>query len=212
MPERKTCRTLFLAALTFTTLYSLPRPGAAQLKKAEMRAAAARDRATSDTPAALREELQAAAKERGVSIDADLMVYAGAASMLIAVAPIKGIEKYGEAEFAKGAPIHLVLVKSAIKSGLPDGSYVVRAQYRPGADSGVAFFTDRGGAVVARRKLLIRTREQAAALFPDSYGPQAIPVVNSLHYLGINSHGVPTWTLDCSGWIPFRTIWYAVLD
>ncbi len=148
MLERKTFQALFLAALTFLTLYSLTRAGNAQLGRAETRVAVARDQATPDCAAALREELQAAAKEHGVSIDAGPMVYAGAASSLIAVAPIKGLEKYGEAEFAKGAPIHLVLVKSAIKGGLPDGSYVVRAQYRPGADSGGALFTDRGGAVV----------------------------------------------------------------
>jgi hypothetical protein len=109
--------------------------------------------ATPNVPAASRTELLAAAKAHGVSIKADKTAYVNNQRMTIVRAPIKGIDKYNDADFAKGAPIVLMIIKSKMKLAVPDGSYVVKVQYQRNAKSGKAIFTDAGGAVVAVRDL-----------------------------------------------------------
>jgi hypothetical protein len=109
--------------------------------------------ATPSVPAAARKELLAAAKAHGVSIKADKIAYVDNQKVTIVRAPIKGIDKYSDADFAKGAPIVLMIIKSKVKLAVPDGSYVVRVQYQRNAKSGKAIFTDAGSAVVAVRDL-----------------------------------------------------------
>jgi hypothetical protein len=163
-------------------------------------------RATADVLSTAKKELQAAAKAHGVKIKPDQMVYAGLEKITIVHAPIAGIEKYKDADFAAGAPIQLVIVKTTTRGGVPSGSYVVKAQYRPRATSGKAIFTAPGGNVVAQQELIIRTRKQSAVLFPDVYtdpGPQEIPVITSTHVWHNNK-----WSVDCAGWIPYRVLYY----
>jgi hypothetical protein len=66
---------------------------------------------------------------------------------------LKGIDKYTSADFEKGAPIVLMVIKSTVKLALPDGSYVARIQYRPSTKSGTAIFTDAGGKEFAKQDL-----------------------------------------------------------
>jgi hypothetical protein len=164
------------------------------------------EKAASDVLAANRKELQAAAKAHGVKIKAEQMVCANLEKTMIVHAPIAGIERYKDADFAAGAPIQLVLIKSTTRGEIPGGSYVVKAQYQPRATNGQAIFTDRNSVVVARRELIIRTWKQSAVLFPDVYndpGPQEIPVITSTHVWHNNK-----WSVDCAGWIPYRVLYY----
>jgi hypothetical protein len=170
---------------------------------------AAFSNAAANALATAREELQTAAKAHGVKIKADRVVYASLEKTTIVHVPLAGIEKYKDADFAAGAPVQLVIVKSTAKGEIPDGAYVVKAQYRPGAKSGKAIFTDRTGAVIAQRNLIVRTVAQSAVLFPGVYpddpGPQNIPVITSTHCFE-KSPG--DWAVDCAGWIPYRVFYY----
>lgn len=105
---------------------------------------------TAKVPAAARQELMKAAKAHKVSIRTDKIAYVDNQKMTIVRAPIVGIDKYGEADFEKGAPIELVIVKAKTKLEVPDGSYVVKVQYARNATSGKTIFTDAAGNVVAQ--------------------------------------------------------------
>lgn len=164
------------------------------------------EKATANVLATARKTLQAAAKAHGVKIKAEQMLYTSVEKITIVHAPIAGIERYTDADFAAGAPIQLMIVKSMTRGDVPSGSYVVKAQYRPQAISGKALFTDRNGTIVARRELIVRTWKQSAVLFPDVYsdpGPQEIPVVTSTHVWHNNK-----WSVDCAGWTPYRVLFY----
>lgn len=142
------------------------------------------DKATVNVLVSAKKELQAAAKAHGVKIKVNQMVYASLEKVTIVHVPLAGIEKYKDADFAAGAPLQLMIVKSTMRGDIPSGSYVVKAQYRPGATSGSAIFTDRTGIVVTQRELIVRTRKQSAVLFPEVYSepePQQIP--NITQYL-----------------------------
>jgi hypothetical protein len=164
------------------------------------------EKATVNVEAVAKKELQSAAKAHQVKINADEAVYASFANLTILQAPIAGIEKYEDSDFAAGAPIQLIIIKSARKGEIPNGSYVVKAQHRPRATTGEAIFTDQTGAVAGRRKLLIRTAEQCAVLFPEVYsGPQNIPAVTSWHcFPKAPGH----YYVDCAGWKPYRVLYY----
>jgi hypothetical protein len=170
-----------------------------------------------ETAQGIREELMAAAEVHKVSINIDKMLFVGDKDTLMAQAPITGIEKYGDKEFAGGAPIQLLLVRSAITYDVPNGSYVVKAQYEPRASSGTATFFDQNGKVAATRKLFIKSLKESASYFPDVYGgsgPQEIPVVTSWHvFSGYYFDPVlhmwrPRYMVDCAGWIPYRVLYY----
>ena len=161
---------------------------------------------TANVLGTVRKELQDAAKAHGVSIKVNQMAYATLEKLTIVHAPIVGIEKYKDADFEEGAPIQLLLVKTTTRGDIPSGSYVVKAQHRPRANSGQALFMDRTGSLVSQRKLIIRTWKQSAVLFPDVYsdpGPQLIPVITSTHVWHNNK-----WSVDCAGWIPYRVLYY----
>jgi hypothetical protein len=161
------------------------------------------NQATANALATVNKELQAAARAHGVRINAKQMAYVSSHNLTIVQAPIIGIEKYGEADFAAGAQIQLVIVKSTRPNGIPSGSYVVKAQYRPGATSGKAIFTNASGVVVAQRDLIIRTRAQMADLFPGVYHtPAQIPTITSTHIFDetdADGHGHYNGYFDCSG-------------
>jgi hypothetical protein len=159
---------------------------------------------------AANKELIVAAKVHGVGIKANQMLCMGLQEMIVVHAPLIEIERYGAADFEAGAPILLLIVKSTTKGVMSDASYVVSAQHQPGATTGTAIFTDRSGTAVAKRDLIVRTREQAALLFPDVYsepGPAGIPVITSGHAWG----PFKTPYVDCAGWHPFRVLIFQVL-
>lgn len=159
--------------------------------------------------ATAKKELQAAAKAHGVKVNTDQMVYTELEKTTIVHVQIAGIEKYRDADFKTGAAIQLLIVKSTARGDIPSGSYLIKIQYRPRTKDGKAIFMDRMGTVVVQRKLIVRTWEQSATLFPEVYsdpGVQNLPTINSSHlYL------YPTgWRMifDAAGWIPYREIWY----
>lgn len=139
-----------------------------------------------------------AAKAHKVSIQADQIAYINDGTTTIVHAPIAGIRN---ADFAAGAPVLLVMVKSTARFGIPNGSYVVKAQYRAGATSGRVVFIDRKGAVSAQRSLFIRTWEQSAVLFPTVFTdpqPAEIPNITSVETFW-DVHGVQHHYFDCAG-------------
>jgi hypothetical protein len=100
-----------------------------------------------------------------------------------------------------GVPILLLIVKSTTKLTIPNGSYVIKARYQPGASSGKVTFTDRNGSVSAERDLIVRTWKQSAILFPGVYTeptPNEIPNITSTHVWMI-VNGVKKYYVDCSG-------------
>jgi hypothetical protein len=151
-------------------------------------------------------ELRAAAALHKVRIQVKRMISAGTEATTILHAPIQDIERYTDTDFSAGAPVLLMIFKSSVQQAIPNGSYVVKVQHRPGATSGKALFTDTKGTVVAERNLVIRTREQAAVLFPEVYSgpdPVDIPVITSTHVWHTNH-----WAVDCAGWQPYRVLYY----
>jgi hypothetical protein len=163
-------------------------------------------KATASALAIAKKELQAAAKVHRVKINVDRVIYGSFTNTTIVVAPLRGIEKYDNADFSAGAPIQLVIVSSTKRTKIPNGAFVVRAQYRPRARSGKALFMDSNGTIAAQRDLIIRTAEESALLFPWVYtGPQNIPHVTSWHCFE-KSPG--DWAVDCAGWDPYRVLYY----
>jgi hypothetical protein len=169
------------------------------------------EKASTNVLATARKELQAAAKAHGVRVNADQMIYAEFEETMIVHALIAGIEKYKDADYQAGAPIQLLIVKSLTRGDIPNGSYVIKIQYRSRTKDGRAIFTDRKGAVILERKLIVRTWKQSADLFPEVYsdtGIQNLPQINSSHWF---NYGFPKgWRLifDAAGWTPYREIWY----
>lgn len=166
--------------------------------------------ATNAARAALRSQFIAAAGAHRVGINPEMMAYMVTGEGFVAHVPLAGIDRYQDADFAAGAPIQLVIVRGNTQS-LPDGSYVVKAQYRAGAGSGTAIFLDRTGAEAARRDLTVLTWRQATEQFPGLYPheePQNLPVVTSSHQL--YDPKVKYWRtiVDCAGWKPYRVVWY----
>jgi hypothetical protein len=166
------------------------------------------NKASSAALDAAKRELAAAAKAHGVKISSKQILGANVGGKIVVHAPLAGIERHKDADFAGGAPIILMIVKSKTKGALRDGSYLVKVQHKPGASNGTATFTDRNGAVVAQEQLVIGTNAQVAVLFPgvDSPGVAGIPVITSTH-VWINGH----LYVDCSGWLPHRILYFAVL-
>ena len=155
--------------------------------------------------------LLAAAAQHKVTINESQITYVSNGQSAIAHAPLAGIERYGEKEFAKGAAIQLLMIDGKQSLHIPSGSYVVKAQFEQHATDGTALFTDSAGVVVAHQPLLIRSRAQAAVIFPDVYTePAGIPVITSTHVWIVDKDGKGHWGVDCSGWQPYRTLYYYV--
>jgi hypothetical protein len=149
-----------------------------------------------------KKELLDAARAHRVSIQVDRMIYATDGNMTIVHAPITGIEKYKASDFEAGVPILLVIVRSTMRLAMLNGSYVVKARYQPGANSGKVTFTDRNGTVSAERDLIVRTWEQSRILFPSVYPDpipsSEIPNITSTH-IWVIVNGVKKYYVDCAG-------------
>jgi len=169
-----------------------------------------------DSPQNIRKELAAAASSHKVSIEIDKMIFGGDQNTLLAHAPITGMEKYGDKDFVTGAPIQLLIMRSNYRNDIPNGSYVVKAQYEPGATSGKAIFLDQSGKVALTRELRIKSLRESAAYFPDVYGgePANIPVITSWHIFSgyywdpVTKSWKPRYLVDCAGWTPYRVLYY----
>jgi|ERR1043165_1234506 hypothetical protein len=158
------------------------------------------NRAIANAVAAGKNELDAAATAHGVRIKSTHGICGFTGSAMVMHAPIAGAEKYKDADFASGVPIMLLLVRATKRGDTSDGSYLVTAQFKPGATAGQATFTDSAGNVVAERELLIQKRERMEQLFPGVYdGAAEIPVITSDH-IHLNNK----WWVDCygPGWGP----------
>ena len=91
----------------------------------------------------MEQEILKAATVHKVNINVDRMLSASTQTTTILQAPLRGIERYGDDDFLKGAPVVLVVIKSSALHPIPNGSYVVKVEHRPGASSGKALFTMR---------------------------------------------------------------------
>jgi hypothetical protein len=201
MFKRQPVPALALSIFVFTTLCLLASAVTAQTETPADRASTNFIRASDNALAAAKEELLDAARAHHVKIQVDRMMYNSEGRMTIVNAPIMGTEKYKSADFATGAPILLMIVKSTMKLSMPNGSYVVNAQYQSGATSGKVTFTDRNGAISAQRDLIVRTRKQWAMLFPKEYSDTPsvdIPNITSVHCF-VDVLGVTHCYYDCSG-------------
>jgi hypothetical protein len=203
MYKQKLLQTSVFLVFTITTLCLLSTVVNPQSKKSETSTSANFDQAADNALLAAKNELLDAAKAHKVHVQMDRILYASDGKTTIVHAPITGIEKYQSADFAMGAPILLVIVKSTIRLAVPNGSYVARAQYQTGATSGKVTFMNRNGAVSAQRDLIIRTWRQSAILFPSMYTEpmpgDEIPNITSVHFIIWDSHGNPHYYFDCSG-------------
>jgi hypothetical protein len=196
MPRQKTVLILWVFILTLLCL----NPAGIVAQDAK-RISPDSNQATDNTLAGAKKELLDAASAHRVSIQADRMLYVSDGATTILHAPITGIERYRASDFEAGAPILLLIVKSTVRLAIPNGSYVVRAQYQSAASSGKATFTDRNGTVSAQRDLIVRTWKQSGILFPGVYTdpiPNEIPNITSTHFW-IIKNGVKKWYVDCSG-------------
>jgi len=113
----------------------------------------------SSTSAAVNKEVMNAASAHQVKVQADRAVLINEKDFTLIHVPLQNIEKYKQADFTAGVPIMLILVRRAGDPGGLNGSYVVKAQFAPGASTGKAFYLDSKGAVAAERELLIRSSE-----------------------------------------------------
>lgn len=155
-------------------------------------------------------QLKKAASDHGVTVLSDLMTYVTAPDLVMVHAPIEGYLKYTDADFAAGARLMMVMVHSGNKLNVPDGTYLVSVEF-PLPDStnklakeGKARFFGPDGTVVAERPAYVRTVDEQKDFFPGTDpGPSNIPNITSTHLLR-NGH----YYVDCSGWKPFRTIYY----
>ena len=159
--------------------------------------------------------MAAVARKRGVEIREKELAFVATNVFTIAHVPVAGLERYTDADFAKGVPIQVIVIHARVAGKLPNGTYLVMAQARPGATDGKVSFITADGTVAAQRDLIIRAQKQTAVVFPDVYSkpPSEIPVITSTHlWLGDQTHmGDPKyghWGVDCSGWQPFRTLYY----
>lgn len=158
-------------------------------------------------------QLLAIAKKQGVTIHEQRISYISNATGTMAHAPVAGIERYSDKDFAAGVPLQVIFVSARKEGSVRNGAYLVKAQLKPGAKSGVVSFVGADGNVIAQRELIVRTREQAEVLFPDVYSnPEPnIPVITSTH-VWIANPEPGHWGVDCSGWQPYRTLYYWVSD
>jgi len=165
--------------------------------------------------AAATNELVTTARRHRVAIRTEHVSFSTDGSVVVAHVPLEGIERYTDADFAVGAPIQIIYVASPQAINLPEGSYLVKVQFQPGATEGKALFIGDKGTTVQQRTLTISDRVQAASVFPDVYSdsPAAIPVVTSTHFFVRQPRRpgeppVTRWVVDCAGWKPFRIVYY----
>jgi hypothetical protein len=159
--------------------------------------------------------LVATARAHNVTVNEARVSFVTNGTVTVAHAPLVGIEKYTDSDFAAGVPLQILYVDAPSPINLPRGAYLVRVQFARGASEGKVSFIDARGKRLTHQ-LLVRTQRQAAVVFPDVYTnpPSAdVPVITSTHqWIEDPAHpGDPAyghWGVDCSGWQPYRTLYY----
>jgi len=173
------------------------------------------DRQAIPTVASASKDLQAIGAKHKVQLREKQISFFTAGALTIAHTPVVGIERYTEDTFAAGAPILVILVNSAKPSRVPNGTYLVKAQFRPAAQTGKALLVAANGTVVDQLDLIVRTRRELANVFPDVYSTPLvdIPVITSTHvwvgdqnWIGDQNHG--HWGVDCTGWDDHHTLYF----
>jgi hypothetical protein len=151
-------------------------------------------------------ELASVAAAHGHKIPDGLVTYAHFGNTVVAHGPLAGIGGYTEADFKAGVPIMAVLVAEPTPGRVPNGAYVVWVQFDPGSDTGIATYVDRDGHVAASVPAYSRTPDAIRQVFPNVFNPPPpmdIPDITSTH-VWYGNH----WAVDCSGWVPFHTVYY----
>jgi hypothetical protein len=174
------------------------------------------DRQATPTVASASKDLRTIAAKHKVRIDEKQMSFFTTDAFTIAHAPVVGLERYTEDAFAAGAPIQAILVNSAKPARVPNGTYLVKAQFQPGAKTGKALLIAANGTLVAQLDLIVRTRRELANIFPDVYSTPLvdIPVITSTHvWLGNQAHIGETgpyghWGVDCMSSSNGPTLYY----
>ena len=173
------------------------------------------DRQATPTVASASKDLQSIAAKHQVRLREKQMSFFTTGAFTIAHAPIVGIEQYTEDTFAEGAPIQVILVNSAKPARVPNGAYLVKAKFRPGAKTGKALLVAANGTLVAELDLIVRTQRELATVFPDVYSTPLvdIPVITSTHvWLGDQSHignqQLGHWGVDCMSSSNGPTLYY----
>lgn len=161
-------------------------------------APAASPSACTDAEAVAFAHLDSIAAAYGASIPGGVSTYTHFDKTVLAHAPLAGIQNLTAADLAKGAPIMAIFVHGDASGRVPDGTYIVRIQFQPGAPDGTASYLDASGKEVVHVAAVMRDRAEINNLFPDTYEdpptPSNIPVVTSTHVWHNNR-----WAVDCTG-------------
>jgi hypothetical protein len=161
-------------------------------------APAANPAACTTPEAAAFAQLDSVAAANGASIPGGVSTYTHFDKTVLAHAPLAGIQNLTANDLAKGAPIMAVFVHGDASGRVPDGAYVVRVQFQPGATDGTATYLDASGKEVVHVAAGMRDRAEINNLFPDTYEdpptPSNIPNVTSTHVWRNDRYMV-----DCTG-------------
>jgi hypothetical protein len=152
-------------------------------------------------------QLASVAAARGRSVTPGLATYVHFGDDVLAHAPLDGIAAYTDDEFQAGALIMAIVISSPRPGAVPNGSYVVKVQFEPGADSGLATYIDGSGREMASVQAYSRTPTDINPVFPGAYDPPPppqIPNITSTHVWHNNHPAV-----DCAGWQPYHVIFYS---
>jgi hypothetical protein len=106
-------------------------------------------------------EMVKEATKRGLSIQADKIVYATRDDVIAANTGLQGIENITDEQLASGADVGFVYVSLPPEAGIATGYYTVRLFLTPGASSGTAQLIDGAGNVAAQ----MAVQNDAAAAF-----------------------------------------------
>lgn len=146
------------------------------------------------------EKLAAVAAAHGDGLADGRTSYVHFGGTTVAHAPLASMNDVTEDDLAQGAEVMAVFVRGDESGRVPDGAYVVRLQFDPGADRGTATYVDGEGRDVVKVEAFARTRDQINGVFDDAYDPPpvddppAIPVITSTH---VWRNG--RYMVDCTG-------------
>jgi hypothetical protein len=150
--------------------------------------------------------LASTAAAHGRSVPRGLESYVHFGDGVLAHAPLAGIERYTDDDFAAGVEIMALVVSMPESNVVPNGAYVVKAQFEPGATTGKVTFLDAEGRAVATTPAYARSYDEISRVLPGAYDPPPPPMIPNITSTHVFYHG--HLAVDCSGWDPPRTIYY----
>ena len=164
--------------------------------------------ANNDVVEVMRAAFVEEASARGLPVLPDAVTYVTlGSSFLVHGAPV-GADLHTEEEFAAGVDVTFLYVGGTRSDdSLPNGFYRVHATLPLGAEEGLVEFIDGSGDVAGTSRLLVRSSEAQEAFLPGSTGtgPVSIPHITSTHIFSNTKEYV-----DCYGWTPRKTFYFAV--